>query len=69
MAAKNMNPPIAQRAVLGAGSSPGVWVTIWLQEGVLVFPCFLYKTTTRCKGNTDRAEILDSSVRKFGRGL
>ncbi len=25
-------------------------------------------TTTRCKGNTARAEILDSSVRKLGQG-
>jgi hypothetical protein len=33
MAAKNMNPPIAQRAVLGVGSSPGVWVTILAARG------------------------------------
>ena len=33
MIAKTTNPPIAQRAVAGVGSSPGVWVAMLAARG------------------------------------
>jgi hypothetical protein len=64
MTVKKMKPPIAQRAVLGEGSSPGVCVTILAARGCVGVSMFLYMTIKRCKGNISRAKILHSSVRE-----
>jgi hypothetical protein len=64
MTVKKMKPPIAQRAVLGVGSSPGACVTILAARGCVGVSMFLYMTTKRREGNIGRAEILHSSVRE-----
>jgi hypothetical protein len=64
MTVKKMKPPIAQRAVLGVGSSPAVCVTILAARGFVGISMLLYMTAKRCKGNIGRAKILHNSVRK-----